>query len=129
MGEACVNFGLSCGCLPLPCGNATAPQCTGACPASETCRNFGTFCACVPPGPLPCGDASAPQCDGACPQDFMCAPPIRLFLGSPPPPASCGCFAVPTPCGDVLGSPLCFGVCPSATPICADLNGTCECTQ
>jgi hypothetical protein len=40
----------------------------------------------------------------------------------------CDCVPSGGPCGVMAGPPLCYGDCPPATPICADMAGVCMCT-
>jgi hypothetical protein len=114
--------GPECRCLPgVPCRD-------GTCPDGLTCERFSLdatvgFRECIPSPPVgpPCGGATAPLCDGACPQGFFCT-----AFGD----TSCYCleFAVGVPCGEFEGPPQCGGECPPATPICAEVGGTCTCT-
>ncbi len=65
----------------------------------------------------PCNSAAAPQCDGACPVGQDCEEQSGV----------CTCRTNPNPCGVDQGPPLCYGECPPANPICADVGGACQC--
>lgn len=58
----------------MPCGNADAPQCDGACAPGSACIEAGGVCQCVADF-APCGMlVGAPMCWGACPPNApVCA--------------------------------------------------------
>jgi hypothetical protein len=72
----------------------------------------------VPAG-VACNNSDAPTCDGICPAGQFCAP---VGLGD-----FCGC--VTPSCGAIAGDPACYGQCPPEAPICASVNGSCQCTS
>ena len=115
----------TCVCLPpgaLLCSDQDDSSCALApCPTGQSCQiaSSGTSCDCYPTGAPICGAAVAPACDGACPPDESC-----ILFGDD---CACASNSGSVVCGDVTGPPTCTGECPLATPICADVVGTCTC--
>ena len=68
---------------------------------------------------IPCGAAGAPQCDGACSTGQNCQEQSGV----------CVCKPDQNPCGIEAGPPQCYGTCPPANPICADIAGNCQCVS
>jgi hypothetical protein len=117
---------------PPPCESGIYPSCGGVCPPGEQCTSTSSgdgtgtcYCAAngLPPGTTFCGDSlQAPQCDGAClGVDTSCVEDLVFH--------ACVCrVGAPVPCGGAAGPPMCWGNCPAAVPVCADIGGLCQCT-
>jgi hypothetical protein len=67
--------------------------------------------------PVACNNSDSPQCDGTCPPGQFCAQGAGVF---------CQCRM--SACGEISGDPSCYGECPPEAPICASVNGSCQCT-
>lgn len=68
------------------------------------------------PTAVACKSAGASACDGTCPEGQFCRQTGVL------------CECVTPACGEIGGAPWCYGECPPEAPICANVNGTCQCT-
>jgi hypothetical protein len=99
----------------IPCGDATAPECDGACPPGGYCTQG------VPPTGTcfcrfePCGSFST-ECLGECPPGTTCT-------GTP---GDCACTPTDVACGGSLLAPECDGLCPPFQ-YCLDTGAGCEC--
>lgn len=122
-GASCVSPALVCadactasGCVTTTTTTTTGPA-TTATTVTVTTSTSGVSTTTAPY----CGyGLAAPACDGPCPSGSSCQPGL-------PGSGYCGCVVDARPCGAIDGAPLCHGSCPDATPICADVGGTCTC--
>ncbi len=106
------------GWVKLPCENASAPKCSGACPESQICVASDDFCYCIEDvKDTGCGK-SYPQCDAACPQGYACK---RKESSSDP-----RCYCEKVLCSQATG-PDCNGVCDEGSCSYNEQVGKCEC--
>jgi hypothetical protein len=121
--SACVSPAAVCAdaCIATGCVATTTTATTGpATTATTVTVTTSTSAVSTTTAPV-CGyGLGAPACDGPCPSGSSCQPPAPGF-------SVCVCVVDARPCGAIDGAPLCHGSCPDATPICADVGGTCTC--
>jgi hypothetical protein len=128
-GEVCfTNFAGECRCWGsgLACGELFGPPvCAGRCPAeAPLCRERDDVCECMSEAQLPpCAESESPRCGGVCGDGEVCLTDLS---------GECSCRDIEEfACGEILGLPLCAGICPAEAPICRrdrDL-GECVCTR
>jgi len=123
----CVEREGLCACVAIPeppsCGEILGPpECAGLCPPeTPLCVDVDGVCACTPvPEPPPCNEAHFPLCGGVCPDGEICL----LDFAS----RDCSCKSEHVlACGELLGPPICAGLCPPEAPICRRVGEQCAC--
>lgn len=113
-----------CECLPpgtKACGDASSPQCDGACAGGHECVSQSGNCECVKlPEQGPCAEADAPACGGYCGSGQICA-----AAGD-----SCACVnsTGSDPCYDV-DAPMCGAPCNDGRRCAAEVISGCGCFE